>query len=250
MAYVPPSDWELKDFIRDHAEAVYRSCGFLTLGRRDAGEMTREIFLKVLNQGMEFRSAQDARAWMILTAYQMSRKIPKDAEVPEQSKELLKLKRKDLLVALLYYCEGYRKKEIADYLGCTEAAVRRRLSRVKRRLAVGEQEEPAEAELPEEEVTAAETAAEQVSAAEDAPEEAISEEMPQEPAPQEEPTKEETSQEATPQDVPNREEPQEEEHQEEALPEEASQEEESVRMPLCEEAAPEGETEKGGDAEC
>ena len=146
MAYVPPSDWELKDFIRDHAEAVYRSCGFLTLGRGDAGEMTREIFLKVLNQGMEFRSEQDARAWMILTAYQMSRKIPKNAEVSEQGRELLKLKRKDLLVALLYYCEGYRKKEIADYLGCTEASVRRRLARVKRRLAVEEPEDTAREE--------------------------------------------------------------------------------------------------------
>ena len=48
MAYVPPSDWELKDFIRDHADAVYRSCGFLTVGRGDALTMTREIFRKML----------------------------------------------------------------------------------------------------------------------------------------------------------------------------------------------------------
>ena len=198
MAYVPPSDWELRDFIRDHAEAVYCSCAFLSLGRLDAEKMTREIILKVLNQGMEFKSEQDARAWMILMAYQMSRRIPKDAQVQEQCKELQKLRRKDLLVALLYYCEGYRKKEIADYLGCTEAAVRRRLARVKRKLAVEEAEEPAEQEPaedlftvekapteagPEQTVPAEEAGPEQSAPAEEAaPEEPPTESMPEEPA--------------------------------------------------------------------
>lgn len=220
MAYVPPSDWELKDFIRDHAEAVYRSCGFLSLGRLDAEEMTKEIFLKVLNQGMEFRSEQDARAWMILTAYRMSRKTPKDAEVSEQGKELLKLKRKDLLVALLYYCEGYRKKEIADYLGCTEASVRRRLARVKRRLAVEEPEDTAreeaeEAEIPEDVFTVEEAATEEASG---------------EQAPVEEKAPEEESREETP-------------------PQEAAADEERAEQPPSDEIAAQ-EPEKGGEAEC
>ena len=223
MAYVPPSDWELKDFIRDHAEAVYRSCGFLTLGRGDAGEMTREIFLKVLNQGMEFRSEQDARAWMILTAYQMSRKIPKNAEVSEQGQELLKLKRKDRLVALLYYCEGYRKKEIADYLGCTEASVRGRLARVKRRLDVDEQEDAPETGLPEE--RAEEPAAEKETAREDTPQEEVSKE------------------EATQEEVSKGEAPSEEAAGEEETAEEAPSEEESSD----EEPS---QAQRGGETEC
>ena len=219
MAYVPPSDWELKDFIRDHAEAVYRGCGFLTVGRMDALSMTREIFRRLLNQGMEFRSERDARAWMLLTAYKMSRKAPRDAAAAPQGQELLKLRRKDRLVALLYYCEGYRKKEIADYLGCTEASVRRRLSRVKRKLAVDEQEEvmpeeetpgeiaeviPQEAEaVPETEAETPEAAAEEApeaevpeAAEEEAPEaaEADASEETKEP----EPAPEETAQEAAP----------------------------------------------------
>ena len=228
MAYVPPSDWELKDFIRDHAEAVYRSCGFLTLGRGDAGEMTREIFLKVLNQGMEFRSEQDARAWMILTAYQMSRKIPKNAEVSEQGQELLKLKRKDRLVALLYYCEGYRKKEIADYLGCTEASVRGRLARVKRRLDVDEQEDAPETGLPEE--RAEEPAAEKETAREDTPQEEVSKEE----APGEEATQEEVSK----GEAPSEEAAGEEETAEEAPSEEESADEEP------------SQAQRGGETEC
>lgn len=228
MAYVPPSDWELKDFIRDHAEAVYRSCGFLTLGRGDAGEMTREIFLKILNQGMEFRSERDARAWMILTAYQMSRKIPKNAEVSEQGQELLKLKRKDRLVALLYYCEGYRKKEIADYLGCTEASVRGRLARVKRRLDVDEQEDAPETGLPEE--RAEEPAAEKETAREDAPQEEVSKEE----APGEEATQEEVSK----GEAPSEEAAGEEETAEEAPSEEESADEEP------------SQAQRGGETEC
>lgn len=218
MAYVPPSDWELKDFIRDHADAVYRSCGFLTLGRGDAGEMTREIFLKILNQGMEFRSEQEARAWMILTAYQMGRKVSKDAPVSEQGKELQKLKRKDRLVALLYYCEGYRKKEIADFLGCTEASVRRRLARVKRRLDVDDPEDtaqeetpeepaeeaPAEKEPPREETPQEEAAQQEAPQEETAPEEAPEEETPREEAPAEDTPKEEPAQEEAPEEAPDR----------------------------------------------
>ncbi|MDY4489660.1 MAG: sigma factor-like helix-turn-helix DNA-binding protein [Candidatus Faecousia sp.] len=235
MAYVPPSDWELKDFIRDHADAVYRSCGFLTLGRGDSGEMTREIFLKILNRGMEFRSEQEARAWMILTAYQMGRKVSKDAPVSEQGKELQKLKRKDRLVALLYYCEGYRKKEIADYLGCTEASVRRRLARVKRLLDVDEQEDSAQEEIPEE-------PAEAVSAEKQTPDE----ETPQEEASQEAAQKE-ISQEETPQE----EAPEEGTPQEEA-PKASREEETAEEANPGEEAADEasGLAQRGGEAEC
>ena len=212
MAYVPPSDWELKDFIRDHADAVYRSCGFLTVGRGDALTMTREIFRKMLNQGMEFRSDREARAWMILTAYQLGKKAPKGGQ-PEQGKELMKLSRKDRLIALLYYCEGYRKKEIADFLGCTEASVRRRLRRVKRRLDVdGDPEEaeeqqtdlsgeakpeaeetPGQEETPEQEEAPQDTSLEETPEQEEVPEQedtqaeaAIPEEAPEEPLPREE----------------------------------------------------------------
>ena len=218
MAYVPPSDWELKDFIRDHADAVYRSCGFLTVGRGDALTMTREIFRKMLNQGMEFRSDREARAWMILTAYQLGKKAPKGGQ-PEQGKELMKLSRKDRLIALLYYCEGYRKKEIADFLGCTEASVRRRLRRVKRRLDVdgdpeeaeeqqtglsgeakpeaeetpGQEEAPEQEEALEQEEAPQDTSLEETPAQEEVPEQedtqaeaAIPEEAPEEPLPREE----------------------------------------------------------------
>ncbi len=237
MAYVPPSDWELKDFIRDHADAVYRSCGFLTLGRGDAGEMTREIFLRILNQGMEFRSEQEARAWMILTAYQMGRKVSKDAPVSEQGKELQKLKRKDRLVALLYYCEGYRKKEIADFLGCTGASVRRRLARVKRRLDVDDPEDTAQEETPEE-------PAEEAPAEKDPPrEEAPQEEAAQQEAPQEETAPEEAPEEETPrEEAPAEDTPKEEPVQEKA-PEEAPSETEAP------EEAPD-RTQRGGEAEC
>ena len=207
MAYMLPTDWELKDFYREHADSLYRSCMFLTDGQADAQAMMQEILLKMLNKGIHFSSSADAKAWLILSAYKMRRKamkayvaaqampaasvqseetqevsaqeisvqeepvaaevlveetpdldkgateahvvepaepeVPVDAEqvqIPEAnqvySERLLKLRAKDRLVALLYYCEGYRKTEIGKYLGCPTFAVRFRLARIKRRLRV------------------------------------------------------------------------------------------------------------------
>lgn len=212
MAYYPPTDRELKDFFREHADAVYRSCGFLTCGKADTQRMVKDIFLKLLKNGMIFTSDKDAKAWMILTAYKLSRKASKyaptqeqeiseqqpettiteddnassaeqtacdetvvsascetsETEAPEREEEsdpqevapaiaeesaaqtegetavvtapmvfpqeLQKLSRRDRLIALLYYCEGYRKSEIASYLGVTTFMIGSRLKRIKKRI--------------------------------------------------------------------------------------------------------------------
>jgi len=80
MAYIPPTDWEMRDFYREHADMVYRSCVLFTEGRADAQAMTKEIFLKLLDRGMVFSSAEDARAWMILSAYKMRKKAVRAAK--------------------------------------------------------------------------------------------------------------------------------------------------------------------------
>lgn len=214
MAYYPPTDWELKDFYREHVDSLYRSCCFLTCGQGDAQKMTEQILLSLLNKGMIFSSDKDARAWMFLKAYKMSRKPPKlilDEETVEQvyvlpqesdedkndtepehsgdavlnikeedspeeasdktdaaqcdnrdesltsaadeevsdpgsdetlkevgtvqfPEELRKLSRKDRLIALMYYCESYRKAEIANYLGWPTFRVNNRLLRIKKRI--------------------------------------------------------------------------------------------------------------------
>lgn len=213
MAYYPPTDWELKDFYREHVDSLYRSCCFLTCGQADAQKMTEQILLSLLHKGMIFSSDKDARAWMFLKAYKMSRKPPKpilveqtlepvsaspqecievnnsepecsEVQVPNDGEdaspeeendktdaaqcdngeeaaisaaddevsnpvsddikketdtvffpeELRKLSRKDRLIALMYYCESYRKAEIANYLGWPTFRVNNRLVRIKKRI--------------------------------------------------------------------------------------------------------------------
>ena len=53
MAYYPPTDRELKDFFREHADAVCRSCGFLTCGKADTQRMVKDVFLKLLKNYKE-----------------------------------------------------------------------------------------------------------------------------------------------------------------------------------------------------
>lgn len=253
MAYIPPTDWELRDFYREHADTVYRSCMLFTNAQADCRAMMKEIFLKLLDKGMEFTTASDAKAWMILSAYKMRRKAvaaakkqkpkealcsvqeqeiysekqteqlqsnvlemepacaeeepsavvkedtqnqgqnavdlpeteetcdnapvkepsaedsisseetvnPEDAEEklvvaqdetasveklseqlpseqvrqsPEYPAEIASLSSRERLVAVMYYCEGFRKTEIASYLGCTIFGVRRVLKRIGRKL--------------------------------------------------------------------------------------------------------------------
>ena len=194
MAYYPPTDWELKDFYRQHADMLYRACSFLTCGEADAQAMVADIFLMLLRKGMIFSSDKDAKAWLLLAACKMSKKAPKvqsipagatsepelvlpdvveeqtekeetavaeqeeleeepadtaavaePAEDPEEvlpagssqgpfPEELRKLSRKDRLIVLMYYCEGFRKKEIADQLGWPTFRVDGRLRRIKKRI--------------------------------------------------------------------------------------------------------------------
>ena len=176
MSYYPPTDWELKDFYREHADVLFRCCHFLTCGKADVQKMVRDILLGMLTKGITFSSDKDARAWMMLSAYRMSRKPPvpvpeatiTEAETeegavtadaaepsdPDQTKEkpeqmpvvtneedpaefpaeLRELSRKDRLIAAFYYCEGFRKAEIAKYLGWTTFMVSHRLRRIRRKI--------------------------------------------------------------------------------------------------------------------
>ena len=187
MSYYPPTDWELKDFYREHADALFRCCSFLTCGKADTAKMVREIFMRMLEKSIVFSTDRDARAWMLLSAYKMSRKPPlpvadaaavtvdtettaagapasatdgeeaveteqetshaQDAEAPDLAvdeqvqtgsmgfpQELQELSGKDRLIAVFYYCEGFRKAEIAKYLGWTTFMVRHRLRRIRKKI--------------------------------------------------------------------------------------------------------------------
>ena len=165
MSYYPPTDWMLKDFYREHAGSLFRCCSFLTCGQADVQKMVRDIFLRMLSKGISFSSDRDARAWLLLTAYAMSRKPPIASaasdisdeeqnadvvqepliqEVPDSMTaittpvefpaELRDLSRKDRLIAVFYYCEAFRKAEIAKYLGWTTFMVRHRLRRIRKRV--------------------------------------------------------------------------------------------------------------------
>ena len=76
MTYYPPTDWELKDFYREHADVLFRCCAFLTCGKADVRKMTQDIFMRMLTKGITFSSDKDAKAWIMLSAYKMSRKPP------------------------------------------------------------------------------------------------------------------------------------------------------------------------------
>ena len=178
MSYYPPTDWMLKDFYREYADSLFGCCSFLTCGQADAQKMVRDIFMRMLTKGISFSSDKDAKAWLMLTAYKMSKKPPvatsgdekasvgagmdcdaspaegadreqvpdavhsvdmqQETESVQESVEfpleLQRLSRKDRLIAAFYYCEGFRKAEIAKYLGWTTFMVSHRLRRIRKKV--------------------------------------------------------------------------------------------------------------------
>ncbi len=135
MAYIPPIDREIKDFYRTHCESVYRGCTFLAAGRADPAELTRQVFWRLLKKGYEFTSDADAKAWMLMQAARLCKKGREEKNGEEAAADpfagLRRLSMKDRLTALLYYCEGMRKADIAACYGRPGFAVSRRLKRIK-----------------------------------------------------------------------------------------------------------------------
>ncbi len=135
MAYIPPLDREIKDFYRAHCESVYRGCTFLAAGQGDPAELTRQVFWKLLKKGYEFTSDADAKAWMLMQAAKLCKKgreEKKEEEAAAPFAGLGRLSMKDRLTALLYYCEGMRKADIAACYGRPAFAVSRRLKRIRK----------------------------------------------------------------------------------------------------------------------
>lgn len=88
--------------------------------------------------------ASNQRRWLGRRRRALSRLTPvadKDAAYPSDLQELLRLKSRDRAALYLAVVEDRSYSEVADILGCSEVAVRARVSRALRRLRVQLEEE-------------------------------------------------------------------------------------------------------------
>jgi len=135
---------EFADLYRREADTVYRVCMLHLNGSiPDAEDAVQTTFLKLLHSTKRFESLEHERACCIVTAANVCRTmlksgwrrriVPDDERIqrepapPAKDSALLEavmaLPEKIKLAVYLFYYEGYACREIAAFLGKSEAAV-------------------------------------------------------------------------------------------------------------------------------
>lgn len=156
---------DLSGAMHRHAKLVYALAYSRTQNHADAEDIFQEVFLRMAQHGAPFRSEEHEKAWLIRVTANLSTNLiasawrrhvtlraylPEQRSVPTEENALdsamKRLPERDRALLYLRYSEGYTPAEIARYLEESEQAIRRRISRARKRLAafLNEQEEEAD----------------------------------------------------------------------------------------------------------
>ena len=151
------ADTDLEQTIDEYSDMLYKICFLILKNENDVKDVLQETFIKYMTKSPDFKSEDHKKAWLIkvsqnkckefLRFHKRHAAVPLD-EVEESisvtngmdtsSIELLSLiwnlKYKLKSVVILYYIEGYSVKEVAQILGISESAVKKRLERARKEL--------------------------------------------------------------------------------------------------------------------
>lgn len=134
-------------------DTVYRVCFAYMKSKTEAEDLTQETFLKLMTSGQVFENERHEKAWLIVTAsnlckdtlkkwWRKNEDIDDYRNLPQEVREtdnyvleaILELPEDFKSAVYMYYYEGYTTAEIAGHCGCTESAIRSRLSRARKQL--------------------------------------------------------------------------------------------------------------------
>lgn len=133
--------------IQDYGDMLMRICLAMLGNRYDAEEVVQETFITYMTQEKEFTEREHEKAWLIRVAVNKAKnmlryhhnhnyinlddikEIVPVQEKQEQMVEIVQLPLKIKTAIHLHYYEGYTCKEIADIVGASEAAVKKRLQK-------------------------------------------------------------------------------------------------------------------------
>ena len=144
---------EITEIYNRQVDTVYRICFSFMKNTADTEDMVQETFLRLLSSGVGFVSEEHEKAWLIVTASNLCKDTLKkwwrkteDIDDPSLNLKsppfeidavldaIVKLPSDQKCDVYMYYYEGYSTAEIAGYLHCPQATVRRRLSRARKTL--------------------------------------------------------------------------------------------------------------------
>lgn len=141
------SEEEIKNLVEKYSSLIFRISYCILCNSADAEDAVQETFLRYLTKSPEFNDEEHRKAWLIKVSANISKNMlmfrlrretvniddienigisQKDYELFEI---IMSLPAKYKVVMTLYYVEGYKSKEIADIIGISEEAVRKRLQK-------------------------------------------------------------------------------------------------------------------------
>lgn len=149
---------ELRNAMDLYQDMIYRIALNCTGNAADAQDISQEAFLRLYRCGKTFSTGEQQRAWLIRVTINLGKntirsrwhrimqqnqedaveRAGQSADVMESNvvtEQMQKLSKQDRMVLHLYYYEEYNTKEISSLMDMQEAAVRKRLSRARKRLA-------------------------------------------------------------------------------------------------------------------
>ncbi len=157
--------------LNHYQDMVYRIALNYTKNSADAQDISQETFLRLYRREIGFDSEEAQRAWLIRVTINLSKNllrskwhhIMQEEYQPDQlfcdgpdcfpqyytvTEAMGRLSKSDRMILHLYYYEEYDTAAISRILKIKEPAVRKRLSRARKRLAIQLKEEFSYEEIP------------------------------------------------------------------------------------------------------
>ena len=143
---------KVEELVEEYSNMLFRICLVVAGNEWDAQDVIQDVFCRYIEHAPDFRDKAHERAWLIKVAVNRCRDIHRFrirhpqaeldeisacCELPEQSEvlaALINLPESLKSVICLHYIEGYKTAEIADILGISLNAVKKRLERGRKAL--------------------------------------------------------------------------------------------------------------------
>ena len=150
---------DIEPVVRQYSNMLYRVCFLILKNEQDVRDVLQETFLKYIEKKPVFRSEDQRKLWLVKVSQNKCKEFlrfhKRHAAVPLDEVEksisvtdgmdtyttsilslIWNLKYKLKSVVILYYIEGYSVKEVAQILGISESAVKKRLERARKELRI------------------------------------------------------------------------------------------------------------------
>lgn len=144
----------VEELVDEYSNMLFRICLVVAGNEWDAQDVIQDVFCRYIEHAPKFCDSEHERAWLIKVAVNRCRDIHRFrlrhpqtdleeisayCELPEQSEvlaALMRLPESLKSVIYLHYIEGYKTAEIADMLGISLNAVKKRMERGRKALRI------------------------------------------------------------------------------------------------------------------